>query len=606
MKKINFTLLLVTIFILFSSNMYQDTLFNMNSNSSKLSPRLSEYIKVRNDEKYINITLFIDEFDYSDVFEELGQNYDYLDDNQNLIPKKNLDYMEDMLNDYSNTIAKFQVGINERFINSIPFDFDILFQSIYTPFISIRIPRENLDYFINDNRVHQIYLSNAIKTDKVSLTGVVSETDDPFCLIEFSCGGGLDPDPYNNINEQTGMITVGMEYAHNNLDMSLNGPTIGIIDEGLVANSSGFSDNVTNLISNEGNINFINDHSTFIAMLIGSTNGMSPNSEIYAIAGYSENGYAYEIERLHEQGAQIINMSMTSGVCDNSYDSSTQYIDYISRVHNITFFKSSGNNLCSSKPNAITNPGLANNIITVGGTTQLGKTFWEDSGYNENNQTLAFKPNVVAPAIGYDFTYSPYEEYVEGTSLSAANVTGSISLLVQHDPSLLIFPDRIAAIVMGSSSTYPLTSHGFQLNLNSAGLDNKIGAGLIDIERMFNLSGEEDFSYYKSVDNYVFSPISKTVHLSAGDKITIICFWERYVTDQSLYEVVDLNLKLQFNGTVANSSSIYNNSEKIEYIALQDGNYNIVIEGPSNINDSISQFSGHLVYIVEWYENEIY
>lgn len=162
------------------------------------------------------------------------------------------------------------------------------------------------------------------------------------------------------------------------------------------------------------------------------------------------NNFQASVEALLKQGVNIINMSATCGGNLNTYGEMERWIDHIAYNHDVHFIKSAGN----KGINAVTSPGMAYNIVTVGNIEMRQNSSQQyplhsTSSYNKEGASWyadrTYKPDICAPG-----TYDSSGDY--GTSYATPLVTGTVALMCEYQPALKTKQHIVKAILAASTS----------------------------------------------------------------------------------------------------------------------------------------------------------
>ena len=340
------------------------------------------------------------------------------------------------------------------------------------------------------------------------------------------------------------------------------GITIGILDIGIVDEKSEIFKDVDLKIRNELLfIETVEDHATQVA---ACALAIAPNASILSAEIFGH--HSGEIEWLLDNGVNIIN---TSFYYDNesewgTYTSESAYFDYIAREYWVTFTCAAGNE--GGESNLVTVPN-GYNVLTVGASKD-GSYRWAESSYEELYK-INF-PNFLAP--GYQIAIPTFSKLYEGTSFAAPITAGTVALLMQEEPYLTLFPDRVMAILMASTqrkTKYAVTS----------GFNDEAGTGILNISNALeSIDNAISFDVTEdSVGNYVSS---KTIYLKQGQRIRVafVSLVNNGKSDTSnLVTDYDLYLFNSSGTSVESSLTVYNN-EFIDYKVTSSGYYTIKIK----------------------------
>jgi hypothetical protein len=184
-------------------------------------------------------------------------------------------------------------------------------------------------------------------------------------------------------------------------------------------------------------------------------------------------------------GAHLVTLSLVQN--DRStFSTSNAYFDAVVWDHHRLVVGNGGNNYSESNTNCpgsterVQSPGSAWNVLTVGGATNSGSRLWyranrsepsfcwEDPPGHSGDVADRVKPELVAPAQ-YISTY-----FSNGSGVSAATpmVAGVAAAILQQQPSLLNFPERMKALLLTASERkHALTPSGNEsLSVEGVGL----------------------------------------------------------------------------------------------------------------------------------------
>ena len=257
-------------------------------------------------------------------------------------------------------------------------------------------------------------------------------------------------------------------------------------------------------------------------------------------------------------------------------------IDYQIKVHCISVVAAAGNAVTdNTKPNynpqkQIRSPGIAHNVITVGGLDCTLGLFDYDLEYNENScyitTTGDAKPEISAL---YEVTI-PNIGSRSGTSFAAPQVTGTIALIMCKYVENALKPNAIKAMLISGANQ--VDNHN---NMSSSFFDEKTGAGCVSLD---NLEDSECIIYMGSnnssslVNNFVYS---YDISLRRNDILQNSVSWFAHFDDPTnTLDASNFNIMVyNSSGNLVASSSLgeFNTSEFIRYKAPSAGTCTIKV-----------------------------
>ncbi len=242
---------------------------------------------------------------------------------------------------------------------------------------------------------------------------------------------------------------------------------VAVIDSGVDANHPELAGSVADSLDTVQSPFAPHDHGTGIAALIAGRErltGASPGARILAVRAFDPAGSGAEattfsilkgLDWSAAKGARIINMSF-AGPADPAISRSLA----AARKKNIILIAAAGNAGAKSPP---LYPAADPNVIAVTATDSADKLF---QGSNRGRHIAVAAPGVdVLTAVangGYQVS--------TGTSFSAAQVSGTVALMLQHKGALT--PDQVRATLLATAK-----------DLGPTGRDDEYGAGLTDAYR---------------------------------------------------------------------------------------------------------------------------
>jgi hypothetical protein len=330
-------------------------------------------------------------------------------------------------------------------------------------------------------------------------------------------------------------------------------------------------------------------------------------------------------------------------------DQVSQVLDGLANTNPHTLFVAAAGN-SGIGPNQVPTPGASYNVLTVGSVAYDGGLYDLPSSFSSGGPNDYSDPNryvtagrqpvdIVAPGENISGAYyggqtggnrpqlggSPsgpigapnwYTHSTSGTSYSSPTVAGSVALL--YDASYANFPLNtdardarvMKAVIMNSAAKTLGWNNGQTPNPNGSGgvlttqaLDNRVGAGRVDLNRAFDqlLSGTNDvpgtpagFQGLVNRTGWDFGQVAEGVpndylinaSLLAGSNFTATLDWFRDRTAPSgatwndiSYDNLDLELWSDAAGVpttlVSTSKSLYNDVEHFSFAIPATGQYTL-------------------------------
>lgn len=416
-------------------------------------------------------------------------------------------------------------------------DEDIIFRSQYAPMIIAELTEKQIKKVAKSDEVCEInYYQESIK---------VSNTDDLSVMIDST-----RIDILHEIGLTGAGVAVGID------DFGIFSSSKSEIEESRVIKmipeyDDHFPDDAT-----ESDLNHVN----LVGKLGFGQNGIAPETMCYVFsASYFS---CVDLENLLDMGVSIITRSVSSPSDPSGYSDKEKWFDHIASNHNVTIVQCAGNNKVD-----ISSPGLAYNIITVGGydnsSSYNNVSMYERSNYR--NTDCCEKPDVVAPAYMFG---------LHGTSLSTPFVSGVIALMLELRPSLAAYPHVIKAITIASCHK---KAHTETVAENMAdGITDQQGAGIFDPYTAISIAGRGNFGVRSISARTTNTDIRFNVpFLYGATGMNVSIAWLRNNTISGRHNVeknaiagnlTNLNLSVMKSGSEEGSSALGNSSTEMVYI----------------------------------------
>ena len=387
---------------------------------------------------------------------------------------------------------------------------------------------------------------------------------------------------------------VKADYTRDTLGLDGSGVNVGMFELGVVGTHAELnSDNITIIDSSTATVS---DHATFVATIMVGSNGVAPNANLVS-GSFSTNDIFAGVEDLIEAGVSVINMSFGYSrlSTDQYYCAEEQWLDHIALVHKVSIVVSAGNDGVNQ---IVTPPGLAYNVITVGGTDPQNTTGLSDDtlysgSCSGNGGTVGCaKPDFLAPAR---------VDNVYGTSCSAPIVTGIIAQMIDYKPSISTKPELIKAILTVSTDKKVLPGTAGTTEAWETTITAQQGAGQINAKRALSTLSNGKYS----TGSIASGTISKTFSVTSSDKwIRCSVAWIRSNsalgdhTSSSVLVAPAPNLRLHIynpSGTSVGSSNITTSSvELVHFTVATTGTYTAKVTRMDSYTDNFR-------YAIAWH-----
>jgi len=346
-------------------------------------------------------------------------------------------------------------------------------------------------------------------------------------------------------------------------------------------------------------------HATLVASAAASDyaprRGAAPGATVYSAGMVDGSDWAL-IDALHRAlsansgwyNVDVANVSWQS-YCQQGMAYPDFAFDYWAREYRRTITVAAGNyDLCNDYN--LRSPGKAWNVITVGAYGDQNNSDWsDDSMWSDSTYINPFgdreKPEVAAPGADVEgISRNSILAVRSGTSLAAPQVAGLADLLIQRSSRLLRdFPMAVKAIIMAAAM------HNIE---GDSRLSDRDGAGGIDAALAEKAAGDSHPTdaivctgpcWWNVEFNDQALPNGSRVaqryfSASRGERMRVAVAWMSfaYCPNESYCPVDNpVNLDLEaFKPTdpttpIATSASVNNNYEIVEFIAPDNGQYEI-------------------------------
>ncbi|MGY6172088.1 S8 family serine peptidase [Candidatus Mycoplasma pogonae] len=317
-----------------------------------------------------------------------------------------------------------------------------------------------------------------------------------------------------------------------------------------------------------------------------------------------------------EHNVRVINHSYGSNDLDNQvdYDDSSFFIDYLASKYGVINVFAAGNGHAKPKERDewIDSTLLSFNSIVVGSADAKNNKDYYPSLFSNRKKFGKYKdlpkPLVVAPGEGYRYNQNDFLD--KGTSYAAPIVTGTINVLLREN-SNLNNENRVQSIkaILAASGQESINNFSDKTNINSNGLNNAVGAGMINYEEMQKAANNLVNVDTKNKENgkiYESKPISlkngETIQIASAwlfnalDKPNLKngSFWNNFLKNENHKFFTDYDLHLELKNELGKwiqvkyINVIHSNVEFIRFKSEKNAEYRILIKKYSNKNDENS------------------
>lgn len=521
---------------------------------NKISKELEKLIQKDPNKKY-PVAIWFKDIDFTEIETQAKESLKIYD-----LKKADNKDSQKVIEEKRKLARERYINHNKNYKDKYLKDAEILFISRYAPFIIVNMKPGKI--------------KNLAKNEDIAYFQLVNDSPK------------VDETKYSIPN-------INAAYLRDNLGLSGAGIKIGIVEMYYADKSNEeLSDRkIIFDVSDEAASADTGIHATKVAgIIVGKKQGIVPDAIVYMAAAKNRIEDYEKIEWLIDQGVNVINYSAGYTADAGLYSDMAKWIDHISFQHNITFVKSAGN---GGEGSYITDPGMAYNALTVGSICEndsANEPYWEDDSFSAYSSYLesegGYKPDLTAPGEGIDVAGLGSGN---GTSFSAAHVTGVIAQILQAKPDLKSKPAALNALL--KAGTTHKTADDYNDYTLISDYSNKEGAGVIDAKGALITARSDNYVQLKLRGNSF--PYIQTINVdSASGTVRVVLNWLkqntllsdgsldlRNISDLDLY-VVDPN-----GNTVGISTTANNNTELVEFNPTVTGAYTIVVDGYMLEND---------------------
>lgn len=248
------------------------------------------------------------------------------------------------------------------------------------------------------------------------------------------------------------------------------GVTVAVVDTGIDENHPDFVGRIV-AEANFTNSDTVSDrhgHGTHVTGIVAGSGAASGglytgvafdaslmNAKVIGDTGSGQLSWVIAgMEWAAEQGADVINASVSDETPSNGADPLSQAVNGLSEQHDVLFVISAGNEGLLGD-HTVTAPGAADAALTVGSVNKSGQLA-PTSSVGPRLEDFAIKPDITAPGVdivsaraaGSELGPPVDDDYMllSGTSMAAPHVAGAAAILLQQRPGLAV-PELKATLV---------------------------------------------------------------------------------------------------------------------------------------------------------------
>lgn len=323
---------------------------------------------------------------------------------------------------------------------------------------------------------------------------------------------------------------------------------------------------------------------TILGQTVGEE-GAAPGVQLRAAGSCTTNSVELMTltTRAADWGARVFNLSWgldtrgTLNAVDRFYDDLV-----FNRWRSVV--KSAGNRPCLPiGGNEVTTPGLAYNVITVGGyddrrTADRSDDVIDACASFGNPNSLhgdREKPELAAPSVDVEVVTSGPANLVRvtGTSIAAPQVTAAAALLIERNSRLSIWPEIVRALLMATATHNIEGSRRLSDRDGAGGMRADLAAGLAS-----DTSRWDGLRYNCDASTPTLLPLA-TVTASPRTRQRVVLSWSTDPSDSDYASRPSADIDLSVvdaNGrTVASSMSFDNSFEIVEFDIVTAGSFTL-------------------------------
>ncbi|MBN1890570.1 MAG: S8 family serine peptidase, partial [Thermoflexales bacterium] len=308
-----------------------------------------------------------------------------------------------------------------------------------------------------------------------------------------------------------------------------------------------------------------------VTLISADTGSYDPQSKVATAGECAINTYSVDV------------LNLSFGGDDPADDFWSRYFDHVVWADRRMVVAVAGND-----GGQVHHPGRGYNVLTVGGFDDKNTPNWSDdemwAGSSYQGPGNRDKPEVAAVSNVCTTNNSGGTQCgVVGTSVAAPQVSGLAALLMQRT-GVTRKPELIKAIIMASAV------HNIE---GDSKLSDKDGVGGIDGALAYAVAEHGRYGVapagwydYKTVYQSSFDAeghLHYNVPASRGERIRVVLVYNSHpnavdpYNNDLLYSDLDLRVHRPSGGEAANSVSVPNNFEIVEFIADETGTYDVQV-----------------------------
>ena len=473
---------------------------------------------------------------------------------------------------------------------------NISFKSQYAPMLVAQLNRMQIEEICEHKVIETVYYSPTQSMDNLLIADVVTngQTRDDIRSNE------------PNVNYETQIDIIKQTISYDKLTDKLitstdsnNEIMVGVIETGGQINA----DNELNDVSvyHVGDDTYATEHITEVAKRIaGSVSGFSTGVALCSTnSSYANMESMLNFRDIQDNFVKVINISYAVYYVNGTiaYMAFDRWINHVVAQHNISVVVAANNQGAGN--GAVSSPGLAHNVITVGayhpGPDYLTFTYNKDDdrmaqSSSYNNGSCVSKPDVVMPG--------------GSTSYATPMLTGSIAMMLHLKPSLALYPQAVKAIILASCHRKVLSYTGEVEETMFQGITDKQGAGAPDVWVMARIVSEGTYGVGRIRGNSTIGIRRFVMPNNGATNINISLTWLKEDTytesaDHTIKENVsvdeidvDLNLSVYRNNILLEPKNLTNSTTEMVYYELDSNNIDYRI----CVNKATTEYTGVVRY----------